>query len=303
MSSCPIVNYDDDDLDRDAELDECSALTGLERASGGSTNELMNEQTNKCSSRSPSRMLMGAITGVFGQRSPSSLSVLSGSLDSSKRNSDEVQILIESSSGNSGPDDSASTTSSALDSFTLCSTSSSSMPIVSSYNPSRISRFIVTTTSACVDTSSSTPSATSSSHTTNTTANMSGTMNPIQNSSIISNDGKTPSRQSNSNRLNETRRVHHLSRPSRIASCMSVQSMDSVASSNSSLSDYPPGTPICKFCHQRARANDPLISPCHCKGTIRYMHCRCLMVTFSSSHALFRLDFKLKFSLSLLEMA
>ncbi|KAJ6225088.1 hypothetical protein RDWZM_003633 [Blomia tropicalis] len=66
-------------------------------------------------------------------------------------------------------------------------------------------------------------------------------------------------------------------RTSRIASCISVQSVASIASTDSSLSDYPPNTPICKFCHQRARPNDPLISPCHCKGTIRYMHCRCLM--------------------------
>lgn len=70
----------------------------------------------------------------------------------------------------------------------------------------------------------------------------------------------------------------HSNRPLRIASCVSVQSALSTSSSDSSLSDYPPNTPICKFCHQRAKAHDPLISPCHCKGTIRFMHCRCLMV-------------------------
>ena len=64
----------------------------------------------------------------------------------------------------------------------------------------------------------------------------------------------------------------------RIASCISVHSSVSLTSSDSSLCDYPPNTPICKFCHQRAKPNDPLISPCYCKGTIRYMHCRCLMV-------------------------
>lgn len=67
--------------------------------------------------------------------------------------------------------------------------------------------------------------------------------------------------------------------PARIASCISVHSTVSISSTDSSLCDYPPNTPICKFCHQRAKANDPLISPCYCKGTIRYMHCRCLMVS------------------------
>lgn len=67
-------------------------------------------------------------------------------------------------------------------------------------------------------------------------------------------------------------------RPLRMASCVSVQSALSTSSSDSSLSDYPPDTPICKFCHQRARPNDQLISPCYCKGSIRHMHCSCLMV-------------------------
>lgn len=68
-------------------------------------------------------------------------------------------------------------------------------------------------------------------------------------------------------------------RPLRMASCVSVQSALSTSSSDSSLSDYPPDTPICKFCHQRAKSNDQLISPCYCKGSIRHMHCSCLMVS------------------------
>ncbi|KAH7640515.1 hypothetical protein HUG17_7982 [Dermatophagoides farinae] len=61
------------------------------------------------------------------------------------------------------------------------------------------------------------------------------------------------------------------------SSCISVHSAVSQASNDSSLLDYPANTPICKFCHQRGKANNPLISPCHCRGTIRYMHARCLM--------------------------
>ncbi|GIX67653.1 RING-CH-type domain-containing protein [Caerostris extrusa] len=35
--------------------------------------------------------------------------------------------------------------------------------------------------------------------------------------------------------------------------------------------------PICKICHTAARPEDPLISPCRCTGTLRYIHCGCLM--------------------------
>lgn len=36
--------------------------------------------------------------------------------------------------------------------------------------------------------------------------------------------------------------------------------------------------PICKICHTAAKPDDPLISPCRCTGTLRYIHCGCLMV-------------------------
>ncbi|KAF8785358.1 uncharacterized protein LOC129958306 [Argiope bruennichi] len=35
--------------------------------------------------------------------------------------------------------------------------------------------------------------------------------------------------------------------------------------------------PICKICHTAAKPEDPLISPCRCTGTLRYIHCGCLM--------------------------
>lgn len=66
------------------------------------------------------------------------------------------------------------------------------------------------------------------------------------------------------------------------SSCISVHSAASQASNDSSLLDYPVNTPICKFCHQRGKSNNPLISPCYCKGTIRYMHARCLMVSLEN---------------------
>lgn len=66
------------------------------------------------------------------------------------------------------------------------------------------------------------------------------------------------------------------------SSCISVHSAASQASNDSSLLDYPVNTPICKFCHQRGKSNNPLISPCYCKGTIRYMHARCLMVSLAN---------------------
>lgn len=36
--------------------------------------------------------------------------------------------------------------------------------------------------------------------------------------------------------------------------------------------------PTCKICHTAAKPEDPLISPCRCTGTLRYIHCGCLMV-------------------------
>lgn len=36
--------------------------------------------------------------------------------------------------------------------------------------------------------------------------------------------------------------------------------------------------PTCKICHTAAKPDDPLISPCRCTGTLRYIHCGCLMV-------------------------
>lgn len=38
--------------------------------------------------------------------------------------------------------------------------------------------------------------------------------------------------------------------------------------------------PTCKICHTAAKPDDPLISPCRCTGTLRYIHCGCLMVSF-----------------------
>ncbi|XP_054708833.1 E3 ubiquitin-protein ligase MARCHF7-like [Uloborus diversus] len=35
--------------------------------------------------------------------------------------------------------------------------------------------------------------------------------------------------------------------------------------------------PTCKICHTAAKPDDPLISPCRCTGTLRYIHCGCLM--------------------------
>ncbi|XP_015907138.2 uncharacterized protein [Parasteatoda tepidariorum] len=35
--------------------------------------------------------------------------------------------------------------------------------------------------------------------------------------------------------------------------------------------------PTCKICHTAAKPEDPLISPCRCTGTLRYIHCGCLM--------------------------
>ncbi|KFM81801.1 E3 ubiquitin-protein ligase MARCH1, partial [Stegodyphus mimosarum] len=35
--------------------------------------------------------------------------------------------------------------------------------------------------------------------------------------------------------------------------------------------------PTCKICHTVAKPDDPLISPCRCTGTLRYIHCGCLM--------------------------
>lgn len=49
----------------------------------------------------------------------------------------------------------------------------------------------------------------------------------------------------------------------------------SIASSATS----DPNAPMCKICHLNAKELDPLITPCRCAGTMRYIHCGCLMVS------------------------
>ena len=40
-----------------------------------------------------------------------------------------------------------------------------------------------------------------------------------------------------------------------------------------------PNAPMCKICHLNAKEMDLLITPCRCAGTMRYIHCGCLMVS------------------------
>ena len=47
----------------------------------------------------------------------------------------------------------------------------------------------------------------------------------------------------------------------------------SLSSSSSKTSDYPD---ICRICHCEGTADEPLISPCSCLGTMQYLHQSCL---------------------------
>lgn len=48
----------------------------------------------------------------------------------------------------------------------------------------------------------------------------------------------------------------------------------SVASSN---------VEICRICHCESEPDQPLISPCHCSGSLRYVHQSCLQKWIKSS--------------------
>jgi len=51
-----------------------------------------------------------------------------------------------------------------------------------------------------------------------------------------------------------------------------------ICSSSSSISSAGLNKPFCKICHLSSTKNgDKLISPCKCSGTMRYIHCACLL--------------------------
>ncbi|XP_055357077.1 uncharacterized protein LOC129602131 [Paramacrobiotus metropolitanus] len=61
-----------------------------------------------------------------------------------------------------------------------------------------------------------------------------------------------------------------------VGSCLSVSSAASSISFFNTL--YAHGyTPICRICHQPASDKRPLITPCHCTGSLRFVHHSCLM--------------------------
>lgn len=78
----------------------------------------------------------------------------------------------------------------------------------------------------------------------------------------------------NDNNNQEALSTHH---PHTI-SCRPLSESSSIAqlSIASSLANDP-NAPMCKICHLNAKDLDPLITPCRCAGTMRYIHCGCLM--------------------------
>ena len=47
----------------------------------------------------------------------------------------------------------------------------------------------------------------------------------------------------------------------------------SLSSTNVQSNDYPL---VCRLCHGQGTNDEPLISPCNCLGTMRYLHQSCL---------------------------
>ncbi|KAG8201273.1 hypothetical protein JTE90_016759 [Oedothorax gibbosus] len=53
--------------------------------------------------------------------------------------------------------------------------------------------------------------------------------------------------------------------------------LPSASAAQLSIASSAGDLPTCKICHTAAKPEDPLISPCRCTGTLRYIHCGCLM--------------------------
>ncbi|GIY43646.1 RING-CH-type domain-containing protein [Caerostris darwini] len=52
----------------------------------------------------------------------------------------------------------------------------------------------------------------------------------------------------------------------------------SASEAQPSIDNFGDGNlPTCKICYTTSKPEDPLISPCRCIGTLKYIHCRCLM--------------------------
>jgi E3 ubiquitin-protein ligase MARCH1/8 len=43
------------------------------------------------------------------------------------------------------------------------------------------------------------------------------------------------------------------------------------------------GMPICRICHCESEPDQPLISPCHCSGSLQFVHQSCLQKWIKSS--------------------
>ncbi|XP_068578320.1 E3 ubiquitin-protein ligase MARCHF8 isoform X1 [Cebidichthys violaceus] len=101
-------------------------------------------------------------------------------------------------------------------------------------------------------------------------------------SSRVSGSGKTKDKDKDKDKQNEKPLGHSASRSSNISKAGSPTSVNAPCSfSRTSVS--PSSQDICRICHCEGDDESPLITPCHCTGSLRFVHQSCLQQWIKSS--------------------
>ncbi|KAM6998008.1 E3 ubiquitin-protein ligase MARCHF8 isoform 2-T4 [Tautogolabrus adspersus] len=101
-------------------------------------------------------------------------------------------------------------------------------------------------------------------------------------SSRVSGNGKAKDKDKDKDKQNEKPLGHSASRSSNISKAGSPTSVNAPCSfSRTSVS--PSSQDICRICHCEGDDESPLITPCHCTGSLRFVHQSCLQQWIKSS--------------------
>ncbi|XP_020503747.1 E3 ubiquitin-protein ligase MARCH8 isoform X2 [Labrus bergylta] len=101
-------------------------------------------------------------------------------------------------------------------------------------------------------------------------------------SSRVSGSGKAKDKDKDKDKQNEKPLGHSASRSSNISKAGSPTSVNAPCSfSRTSVS--PSSQDICRICHCEGDDESPLITPCHCTGSLRFVHQSCLQQWIKSS--------------------